>query len=142
MKIIELNSDNIKLLQDFKDTEYPKVDKEHYGENLPNFETYEFTLTSKEDEKITGFIHIIVRLGIAYIDSLLVGEQFRKKGIGQKLVIEAETKAKFLGAHKIWLDTGLNWGAKEFYERLGYTIRTILPNDVAHQDCILMDKML
>ena len=58
------------------------------------------------------------------------------------LISEAERKAKELGAHKISLETGLTWTAKSFYEKQGYQVRTILPNDVAHQDFVLMDKML
>lgn len=142
MNIIELNPAEKPNLQAFKDAEYPAVDKAHYGDNPPNWESHEFTLVTKEGESITGFIAISIRLGIAYINSLLVGEKFRNQGIGQKLVLAAEEKAKSLGAHKIWLETGKDWGTEKFYERLGYSIRTILPNDVGHQECLMMDKML
>jgi ribosomal protein S18 acetylase RimI-like enzyme len=142
MNITELDSTENVELRAFKDAEYPAVDKAHYGENTPNWESYEFTLVAKEENEIAGYIGITIKLGIAYIDSLLVGEKFRGKGIGGKLVIKAEEKAKSFGAHKIWLETGNTWGTKEFYEKLGYIVRAILPNDVGHQECISMDKML
>lgn len=142
MEISELQSNEQDILTVFKDKEYPATDKDHYGDNIPDFTEKEFTLISKESGEVTGQIHIIIRYGIAYIDSLLIGVEHRGKGLGKKLVDMAEVKAKENGAHKIWLETGSTWSAKGFYEKLGYVIRTILPNDVGHQDCVLMDKML
>ncbi len=142
MKINELNKGDESILQALKDREYPALDKEHYGDDQPDFEEKEFILIAKEQELIAGFIKIIIRFNIAYIDSLLVGNDFRGKGYGKELVKTAELKAKENGAHKIWFETGLTWKAKSFYEKLGYTVRTILPNDVGHQEFVLMDKML
>ena len=53
-----------------------------------------------------------------------------------------EEKTEEAGAHKISLEIDLHWSAKGFYEKLGYTVRAVLPNDVVHQDFVLMDKML
>lgn len=142
MNIAELDVAEKLNLQVFKDAEYPTVDKAHYGDNPPVWNDEVFTLVAKEGSEIIGFICINVRMGIAYIESLLVGEKSRNQGIGQKLVFDAEEKAKSIGAHKIWLETGRTWGTEKFYRRLGYVVRTILPNDVGHQECLLMDKML
>ncbi len=142
MQITELQSNEQNILQSFKDKEYPATDNEHYGDNIPDFTEKEFTLISKESEVITGQIHIVIRYGIAYIDSLLIGTEYRGKGLGKQLVEMAELKAKKDGAHKIWLETGSTWSARGFYEKLGYAVRAILPNDVGHQECVLMDKML
>jgi hypothetical protein len=58
------------------------------------------------------------------------------------LVKTGEVWASENGAHKITLETGQDWVSKKFYEKLGYKVRVVLPNDVAHQDFVLMDKML
>lgn len=142
MNITELKPEEKAGLNAFKNAEYPAVDRAHYGDNPPVWTDEVFTLVAKEESEIAGFIRINVRMGIAYMESILVGEKFRNQGIGQKLVLEAETKSKEMGAHKIWLETGANWGTEEFYKKLGYSIRTVLPNDVGHQECLLMDKML
>lgn len=142
MNIIELDKNTASALEIFKNNEYPALDREHYGDNPPNFVPKEVTLIIKEDEEIIGFITIVIKAGITYIDSLLVGAKYRHKGVGQQLVRSAEDKAKELGSHKIWLETGIDWPAKSFYEKLGYTVRTVLPNDIGHKDCVLMDKML
>ena len=140
--IIEVSEDKVELLESFKKTEYPEVDREHYGDTRPDFQEYKFTLLAEEDSNIVGYINVTVRLGIAYIDSLLVGKSHRNKGIGKSLVLRAEEKAKTYNAHKIWLETGADWGTEKFYKDLGYSVRCKLPNDVAQIEAIPMGKML
>ncbi len=140
--IIEISEEKIDPLEAFKRVEYPEVDREHFGDNRPDFQEYKFTLLAEENKNIVGYINVTVRLGIAYINSLLVGKSHRNKGIGKSLVLKAEEKAKTYNAHKIWLETGANWGTEKFYKDLGYSVRCKLPNDVAHIEAISMDKML
>jgi ribosomal protein S18 acetylase RimI-like enzyme len=142
MNITELNPEEKSALNAFKDTEYPTVHKAHYGNDASEWRDEVFTLLAKEENEIAGFIRINVRMDVAYMELLLIGEKFRKQGIGQKLVQEAEAKSKEMGVHKIWLETGTTWSTKEFYEKLGYSVRATLPNDIGHQECLLMDKML
>lgn len=141
MKISEIDPIEKEALTQFKAAEYPSVDQEHYGE-VPDFTFHEFTLVVKDEEKIAGYIDVTVCLGVAYVKSLLIGKEYRGKGIGKELMDATEEKVKNLGAHKIWLETGSNWQAKTFYEKLGYSVRTVLPNDVNGQEAVLMDKML
>lgn len=56
---------------------------------------------------------------ILYVDTLFVAEEYRKQGIGRKLICEMEQRAKELGANMIRLDT-FDWQGYEFYKRLGY----------------------
>jgi ribosomal protein S18 acetylase RimI-like enzyme len=142
MKIFELDNNTEEELNQFKKKEYPISDKENYGDTHPNFTPIKFTLVAKKNEEIIGFISCVVKAGITYIDCVLVSFDHRRGGIGRRLVSEAENKAKELGSHKIWLETGSNWTAKKLYEKIGYSVRTILPNDTAHQEYVLMDKML
>lgn len=141
-KVTEISGEKFEQLNAFKRIEYPEVDREHFGDTRPDFQEYKFTLLAEEDTNIVGYISVTVRLGIAYIDSLLVGKVHRNKGIGKSLVLKAEEKAKTYKAHKIWLETGANWGTKKFYKGLGYSVRCRVPNDVAHIEAVTMDKML
>ena len=77
---------------------------------------------------------------MAQIEPLMVDP--RGKGIGSALILAAETKAKEIGVHKMWLETGTTWKAKMFYEKCGYTVRIILPNHIAGYEFVLMDKMI
>ena len=62
-----------------------------------------------------------------YVDILWVHENHRHKGIGSKLLIEAEKEAIRRGCHHVHLDT-MSWQAPEFYKKFGYEIIGILPD--------------
>ena len=51
-----------------------------------------------------------------YVDILWVHEDHRKKGIGSKLLHEAEKEAIRRGCHHVHLDT-MSWQAPEFYKK-------------------------
>jgi len=142
MDIIKLDVVNNEAFEQFKAVEWKKADEEHYQDNPPNFETFKQIYLAVEAEKIVGQIELKLEQGVAKIESLLVGSEQQGQGIGRQLVATAEVWARENGAHKISLETGLQWSAKVFYEKLGYEVRAVLPNDVAHQDFVLMDKML
>ena len=65
--------------------------------------------------------------GWMYVDIRWVHENHRHKGIGSKLLIEAEKEAIRRGCHHVHLDT-MSWQAPEFYKKLGYEIIGILPD--------------
>ena len=63
--------------------------------------------------------------GWMYVDILWVHEDHRGKGIGTKLLTEAETEAKARGCHHVHLDT-MSWQAPDFYKKQGYSILGII----------------
>ena len=65
--------------------------------------------------------------GWMYVDILWVHEDHRGKGIGSKLLTEAETEAARRGCHHVHLDT-MSWQAPEFYKKHGYETVGILPD--------------
>jgi ribosomal protein S18 acetylase RimI-like enzyme len=142
MKIIKLEQNDKSLLELFKGEEWPEADGEHYGSHDLNFARYADTLIAKDEDRIIGYISFFIELGVAHIDSVIVGKKFRRKGMAEKLINEVEVQAKSLGAHKIRLETGVDWKARFLYEKLGYNIRAILPNYYGNKDFILMDKEL
>ena len=66
--------------------------------------------------------------GWMHIDILWVNENFRKKGIGSKLLKSAEEEACKRGCHSVHVDT-MSWQAPEFYKKHGYKIISEL-NDI------------
>ena len=65
--------------------------------------------------------------GWMYVDILWVHENHRYKGIGSKLLLEAEKEAVQRGCHHVHLDT-MSWQAPEFYQKHGYEVIGILPD--------------
>lgn len=142
MKIEELNPSEKEILSQFKAANYPSIDKDHYGETLPDFTQTEVTLIARDNGNIVGYLDLSVCLGVAAIKSLMVGVEYQGKGFGSELVRNAEERVRSLNAHKVTVETGLSWKAKPFYEKLGYAVRAILPNDFNGEDAVLLDKML
>jgi GNAT superfamily N-acetyltransferase len=64
--------------------------------------------------------------GWLYTQLLAVPEAHRQQGWGKKLMLAAEAEARRRGCHHAWVDT--IFGARGFYEGLGYTVFGSLPN--------------
>lgn len=61
-----------------------------------------------------------------YIDDLVVTENRRSEGLGEKLLVYAESRARELGCKGLRLCTGVeNERGKKFYERLNWQGRAI-----------------
>ncbi len=142
INIEHLEESQLPLLKDFSAREWPSVDKEHYGDREVDFTKCKFALAAKEGTTMLGYITLMFDMGVLHMDSLIEAEAHRGKGIATKLAQAAEEKGKSMGAHKIWLETGKDWSAKNFYEKRGYQVRANLDNYYAHQDFVLMDKEL
>lgn len=130
------------ILENFNSREWPSVDQEHYLTQQTDFSREKFKFIAWDKEIIAGYISIFIDTGVASIESLIVGKNYRRIGLATKLVSYGEEEAKRLGAHKIKLETGVDWKARKLYEKLGYKVRTFLPNYYAHNDFVLMDKDL
>ena len=79
--------------------------------------------------------------GWMYVDILWVHEAHRKKGIGTKLLLEAEKEAVRRGCHHVHLDT-MSWQAPEFYKKHGYEAIGVLPNiPIGNQKYLLIKSL-
>ena len=56
-----------------------------------------------------------------HVDVLFVPEVLRRKGVGRRLMNQAECEAVRRGCRGAWLDT-FSFQARGFYERLGYSV--------------------
>jgi GNAT superfamily N-acetyltransferase len=56
----------------------------------------------------------------AYLRLVLVAEDQQRRGLGERLLTEAERRAATWSRHLLVLTTADNDGARRFYERLGY----------------------
>ena len=94
-----------------------------------------------EDGNIIGGILGGTYWGWMYVDILWVREDHRKKGIGSRLLAEAEKEAVRRGCHHVHLDT-MSWQAPDFYKKYGYTVIGILPDIPEGNQKFLLMKAL
>ena len=79
--------------------------------------------------------------GWMYIDILWVQADFRRRGIGSKLLTEAEKEAARRGCHHVHLDT-MSWQAPDFYKKYGYEVIGVLPDIPSGKQKYLLMKAL
>ena len=79
--------------------------------------------------------------GWMYIDILWISEDHRGKGLGSRLLAEAEQEAVRRGCHHVHLDT-MSWQAPDFYKKHGYEVIGILPDIPSHHQKYLLMKAL
>ena len=140
--ITQLGEKELPLLKKLSSLEWPGADREHYGEEKLDFTKHTFAFAARDGEKVIGYITLMLDLGVLYMESLIVAEQYRGQGIATRLVLAAEERGRSMGAHKMRLETGSDWKARNFYEKLGYRVRAELPDYYANRDFVLMDKEL
>lgn len=90
-------------------------------------------LVAEVDGAVVGLIEAGMRRdehnGFAgtYVNELAVAERWRGRGIGTRLLAEAERWARDHGAMGMALDTlATNEGARRLYERLGFRVRAVV----------------
>ena len=112
MTIIDLNEEQVEdieeRLEDFDESYITyKMDGEiHIG-------------IEDDGKLVAGLNAYITNFKILYVSTVFVDEEYRRKGLGARLMREMEKRAADMGVDTIRLDT-FNWQGKEFYEALGY----------------------
>lgn len=84
---------NNEALEQFKSKVWPIADREHYGDQMPNFTKEEFMLVATEGEEIVGYISVLIDSGVDQIEPLMVDP--RGTGIGSVLIQAAEAKKRW-----------------------------------------------
>ena len=102
-------------------------DKELVKRRLANLDhNRECVFVADDDNKVVGFVHVEVyevlyAQSVANILGIAVSSEFRRRGIGKKLLSQAEEWAKSKGIAMMRLNTGAaREGAHAFYRSLGY----------------------
>ncbi len=87
-----------------------------------NFE--EFCFVAEDDGKVAGVITGRAYYNEVHIGDLIVGKEYRRSGVGGKLVAAVEDSYKGKGYGKITLTT-FGFQAPEFYKKLGYDLEFV-----------------
>ena len=73
------------------------------------------------DGDLLGGLYGATMWGWLMVEGLWVAEELRGRGLGRRLLLAAEAAAVARGCRGAWLGT-FDFQAREFYERLGYTV--------------------
>ncbi len=94
---------------------------EEFDEEYITYKMNGFIRIGMEDNGrlIAGLDACVTAFRILYVSTVFVDEEYRRKGVGEKLIREMEKRAAAMGVNTIRLDT-FDWQGKEFYEALGY----------------------
>jgi GNAT superfamily N-acetyltransferase len=88
-----------------------------------SFKPFGFLVHAANGVLLAGCTGVIM-YGVTYIKLLWVEEELRGKGLGQELLNKTEAFAVEKKCRYITVDT-FSWQAKEFYEKMGYTIEHV-----------------
>ncbi len=131
-----------KDISEFKKEEWKKANKETYGKTIDWFEEKRELTAYDSDSNILGVLSLKITSGVAYVKTLIIKDSQRNKGIGEKLMAEAEEISRESGCHKIYLQTGKTWRAGDFYKKLSYKISGEQKDHYFHQDFVVFSKTL
>ena len=84
-------------------------------------------LRDPETGKAVGGLTARISYSRMFVELLYVPETLRGQGLGEKLMREAEERARQAGCIGIWLDT-FTFQAPGFYEKLGYVTFGEIPD--------------
>lgn len=112
MTIIDLNQEQVEDIEErLEDFDESYITYKMDGE---------IQIGIEDDGKlVAGLDACITNFKILYVSTVFVDEEYRRKGLGARLMHEIEKRAASMGVNMIRLDT-YDWQGKEFYEALGY----------------------
>ena len=112
MNIVNLNEEQVDEIETRLET---------YDENYITYKMNGSIQIGMEDDGklIAGLDACVTTFKILYVSTVFVDEEYRRKGIGERLIREMEKRAFEMGINTIRLDT-FDWQGKDFYEALGY----------------------
>lgn len=148
MKTNELHIEEVdikkhpEILTEFQTTEWALSDTEHFGEVSRDFSKRKFLYIARIEGEITAYVVLETNMGVATIDVVIVKLSERGQGIGKQLIKYVISQARKKECHVIKLETGVSWKARLVYEKIGFKIRSVLPNYYGNQEYVLMDMKL
>jgi GNAT superfamily N-acetyltransferase len=85
------------------------------------------TVADPATREIIGGLWGSTAYGFLHVDMLIVPANLRRRGIGTRVMLQAEEEAVRRGCHGAYLET-FDFQARGFYEKLGYSVFGQLDN--------------
>ena len=113
----------------------PWSESSFYNELEIPYGTFWVLTDDETDAQVAGFIILHVIDGHAHLVTLSVAPEHRRKGFAEYLVRQAHREVSRQGAQVMSLEVRTrNEAAVKLYEKLGYTIRRIMPKYYSNGD--------
>ena len=123
----------LELLDQIDDSMYTRRDDAGHADRLSVFhriaaDPLQHLLVADADGRIVGTVHLVVIPHLSrsckpsgLLESMVVDEAYRRKGVGAALLREVQRLALEAGCYKLALSSNLaRGGAHRFYSRLGW----------------------
>lgn len=94
-----------------------------------------------EDGKVQGGLRAVCYWNTLHIELLWLDEDCRGKGMGEKILKQAETYAQENGYEKALVET-TSWQAKPFYEKNGYQLQYTIKDRPKGYESFYLSKNL
>ncbi|MDR2545958.1 MAG: GNAT family N-acetyltransferase [Lachnospiraceae bacterium] len=103
---------------------YDDFKKIEFQDGVPSNNQVRYQFIAEEKDIIIGFVSGLTNHKWFYLSDIWVHENYRRQGLGTKLLVMLEEKVKSIGIKHIWTWT-TGFTNPKFYERQGYYIFTI-----------------
>ncbi len=121
-------------VKDFKDI--MEIDKEAFSPRNPVYDVYIYVtygsdlLVADIGGKVVGYIAVMdMDRETSKIVSLAVKKEFRRRGIGTKLLSTAIERCRERGKKRVMLEVRVsNYPAQNLYKKIGFKIVDVIPN--------------
>jgi len=136
-----LEEDKRLMSKDYQHFRVANITPERYLSELKKQEN--IFIVAVESDQVVGVARGVELLGGVFnIEFMGVRKDFRKKGIGQKLIKGIEDEVKKRNIHKITFQVYPDPIYTPFLEWCGYKKETTLRNHIFHQDLDIFAKFL
>jgi N-acetylglutamate synthase-like GNAT family acetyltransferase len=136
MNFIEYTIENKPAIEDDKIIRDGIV---HFNSQTLHEQATRFSIFAKDCTQIIGGALIWEHSDALYIYVLWCAENYRKKGVGKKILKMIDTIARDKGLSKIFIDTYI-FQAQEFYKKHGFYCIGSIPDYLLGHDRIFMRK--
>jgi len=113
----EITKDELQSIYD----DFKKIERQ---DGLPEHEQKRYSFTAEENDMVVGFVSGLTNRKWFVLTDLWVHEDYRRQGLGAKLLKMLENKVESIGIEHIytWTTGFIN---PKFYEKQGYKVFTV-----------------